>query len=667
MKTAKATNSEKAKDMVTAVNSNIQKAAVTLAIETAAVVLPFPLIERDLLLAAVVVRQIAVVELIDCSIEVKPEGPAARIQRTACWNQRPRSCSADNACKQKPAILPPREPPEMAEVDAVAAAPADFDFAAVVMMLVIVVAVMVADLADQRGLFWWWWKQLARVASPGVLLRYSQSLSSKALTRRQQQKHFFYASEANQIHDGKLCFAITLIDRSFKFIAYTCNIAPVPNTILVYTILAFLVLFARTAAICRIPGDPLVIEDIEVEPPKAWEVRIRILCASLCHSDVTFWKMQAGPVSIFPRIFGHEAAGVVESVGEHVQEVKEGDLVLPVFASHCGECRDCKSAKSNICSKFDASSAYFGMPRDGTRRFRDMKGEVLHHFLNVSSFSQYTVVDVAHVVKITTDIPIDKACLLSCGVSTGVGAAWKVAELEEGSTVAIFGLGAVGLAVAEGARIRGASKIIVVDLNPEKFEIGKKFGLTDFINPANCGEKPVSEVIKEITDGGADYCFECIGLASLMTDAFTSSGEGWGKTVVLGVEMHGSPLILSPYEILRGRTVTGSSMGGLKPKFDLPILAEKYLSKELNLEQFITHEVSFNDINNAFQLLLEGKSPGPFLNPSLRSKKKIIEPSQPAASKSSLELPQNGNPGLHCVGSHYITQLPPTFTGTVTQ
>ncbi|KAJ4701375.1 Alcohol dehydrogenase-like [Melia azedarach] len=360
------------------------------------------------------------------------------------------------------------------------------------------------------------------------------------------------------------------------------------------------------AAVARNPGKPLVIEEIEVDPPKAWEVRIKILCTSLCRSDVTFWKSEP-PIAIFPRIFGHEAVGVVESVGEYVEEVKEGDLVLPVCKRQCGECRDCKSTKSNLCSKFGKDYRP-NMLRDGTSRFRDLKGEVIHNFIYVSSFTEYTVVDVTHVVKITADIPVDKACLLSCGVSTGVGAAWRVAGVEAGSTVAIFGLGAVGLAVAEGARLRGASKIIGVDLNAEKFDLGKAFGITDFINPTNCGNKTVSQVIKEMTDGGADYCFECIGLASAMEDAFSSSREGWGKTVILGAEMHGSPVSLKSFEILSGRTICGSLFGGMKPKSDIPILAQKYLDKELHLDEFITHEVSFQDINKAFDLLLEGKS-----------------------------------------------------------
>ncbi|KAK7351195.1 hypothetical protein VNO77_10473 [Canavalia gladiata] len=361
------------------------------------------------------------------------------------------------------------------------------------------------------------------------------------------------------------------------------------------------------AAICRKAGEPLVIEEVELEPPKAWEVRIKILCTALCHSDVTYWKMNLGPAAKFPRILGHEAVGVVESMGEHVEEFKEGELVVPVFFRDCGECRSCKSPKSNVCSKFGNETIH-NMPRDGTSRFRDMKGETVYHLLSVSSFSEYTVVDVTHLVKINPQIPLHMACLLSCGVSTGVGAAWKVADVEEGSTVTIFGLGTVGLAVAVAAKQRGASKIIGVDINNEKFEIGKKFGITDFVNPSTCKEKSVSEVIKEMTKGGADYCFECIGLASLMADAVNSSRDGWGKTVILGVEMHGSPLTLNPYQILRGRTIIGSLFGGIKPKSDIPFLAKKYLDKELSLDGFISHEVGFEDINKAFDYLLGGKS-----------------------------------------------------------
>ncbi|KAK9163917.1 hypothetical protein Syun_004819 [Stephania yunnanensis] len=361
------------------------------------------------------------------------------------------------------------------------------------------------------------------------------------------------------------------------------------------------------AAICRKSGEPLVIEEIEVAPPKPFEARIRILCTSLCHSDVTFWKMDA-PFLQLPIILGHEAVGVVESVGEGVEGLKEGDTVVPVFLGSCEECKDCESEKSNMCSKFSFKLGV-GMPRDGTSRFRDGKGETLHNFLSVSSFAEYTVVDIAHLVKIDCGIPVDKACLLSCGVSSGIGAAWKVADVHKGSSVVIFGLGSIGLAVAEGARLRGASKIIGVDLNTEKFTVGKQFGVTHFVNPKDCSEdKPVHEVIKEMTDGGADYSFECIGLASIMNDAFLSCRPGVGKTVILGVEMHGAPLSINSFELLRGKSVMGCLFGGMKPKSDIPLLAQLYLDKELNLDSFITHKVNLEDINKAFDLLQQGKS-----------------------------------------------------------
>ncbi|PHT50724.1 Alcohol dehydrogenase-like 7 [Capsicum baccatum] len=315
------------------------------------------------------------------------------------------------------------------------------------------------------------------------------------------------------------------------------------------------------AAVCRKAGEPLIIEEIEVAPPSSWEIRIKIICTSLCQSDISLWKLSAGPLSAFPRILGHEAAGVVESVGENVEEVKEGDIVIPVFKRNCGECKDCKCQKGNACSKFLVEYPC-GMPRDGSSRFKGKNGETLHHTLRVSSFSEYTVVDVTHIVKMSPNFPIDKASLLSCGVSTGLGAAWKVAEIEGGSTVAIFGLGAVGLAV-----------------------------------------------IKEMSDGGADYCFECIGLTSLMQEAFNSSRKETGKTIILGVEMHGTPLSINPLElVMTGKTIIGSMFGGVKAKVDIPIFATKYLNNELNLEGFITHEVNFEDINKAFVLLQERKS-----------------------------------------------------------
>ncbi|XP_042989045.1 alcohol dehydrogenase-like 7 isoform X2 [Carya illinoinensis] len=306
------------------------------------------------------------------------------------------------------------------------------------------------------------------------------------------------------------------------------------------------------AAVVRQPGEPLVIEEIMVAPPMDREVRVRIICTSPSRTDISFWEMKDEP-AIFPRILGHEAMGIVESVGEGVDEVTEGDSVIPFFLSDCGECVDCRSKKSNLCSNLPFKLSPY-MPRHETSRFTDLKGEVLYHFLSVSSFSEYTVVDIAHVTKIDPSIPPNRACLLSCEVSTGVGAAWRTANVETGSTVAIFGLGSIGLAVAEGARLCGATKIIGVDLNPDKFEVGKKFGVTEFVNAGDCGNKTVSQVIKETTGGGADYCFECVGLASLVQEAYASC------------------------------------------------------RKELQLDEFVTHEVKFDDINKAFDLLIQGES-----------------------------------------------------------
>ncbi|GMH18916.1 hypothetical protein Nepgr_020757 [Nepenthes gracilis] len=365
------------------------------------------------------------------------------------------------------------------------------------------------------------------------------------------------------------------------------------------------------AAVARKAGEPLVIEDVIVAPPKACEVRIKIICTSLCHSDLTFWKLK-DPPGCFPRILGHEAVGIVESVGEGVHEFVEGDYVVPVFLADCGECTDCRSKKSNLCSKLPFAISPW-MPRDGTSRFTNIKEEILYHFIHVSSFSEYTVVDIAHVTKVDSAIPPNRACLLSCGVSTGFGAAWRTAGVEAGSTVVIFGLGVIGLGynlaeVAEGARLCGATRIIGVDLNPEKFEIGKKFGLTDFINPTSCGNKSVSQVIKEMTDEGADYCFECVGLASLVQEAFDCCRKGWGKTIVLGVDKPGSQLTFSSFDVLlSGKIITGALFGGLKAKSDIPILVKKYINKELQLDEFVTHEMKFEDVNKAFELLVAGK------------------------------------------------------------
>ncbi|XP_062213567.1 alcohol dehydrogenase-like 2 [Phragmites australis] len=359
------------------------------------------------------------------------------------------------------------------------------------------------------------------------------------------------------------------------------------------------------AAVCRAAGEPLVIEEIVVDPPKAYEIRIKITCTSLCHTDITFWRAKIAPV--FPRILGHEAYGVVESVGEDVEGFATGDAVVPTFLGQCAHCPSCASEENNVCTAVPFVIGP-GMRRDGTTRFRDGQGNPLNDFLAVSSFSEYTVVDVNQVAKLDPAVPPKLACLLSCGAGTGVGAAWRLAKVEPGSSVAIFGLGSVGLAVAQGAKMCGASKIIGVDLNPDKEEIGITFGVTDFVNPSQLGKNSVSEVIGEMTGGGADYSFECIGVSSVMTDAFRSTKPGKGKTIILGLERDSEPVCLPSIELLYGKCVMGSLFGGIKPKTDIPILAGKCMNKELELDGLVTHEVGLQDINKAFELLLQGKS-----------------------------------------------------------
>ncbi|XP_042034062.1 alcohol dehydrogenase-like 7 isoform X2 [Salvia splendens] len=362
---------------------------------------------------------------------------------------------------------------------------------------------------------------------------------------------------------------------------------------------------AGKAITCR-AGAPLVIEEVVVDPPKSGELRIKIICTSLCHSDLTFFNLVVPP-ACFPRILGHEAVGMVESVGDGVIEVVEGDMVIPVFMSDCGECRDCKSKKSNLCTEFPFRVDPW--MHDGTSRFRDLNGQTIHHFMFVSSFTEYTVVHRANVIKLNPAIPPSRACLLACGVSTGVGAAWRSASVERGSTVAIFGLGSIGLAVAEGARLCGAARIIGIDVNPNKFALSKKFGVTDFIDSTSCTEKSVSQMVNELTDGGADYCFECVGRASLVEEAYACCRKGWGKTIVVGVDRPGSLLKFASTEVLHsGKIILGSLFGGLKPKLDIPILVNKYMDKELELDKFVTHEVGFEEINKAFDLLHQGKS-----------------------------------------------------------
>ncbi|XP_058194758.1 alcohol dehydrogenase-like 6 [Rhododendron vialii] len=357
------------------------------------------------------------------------------------------------------------------------------------------------------------------------------------------------------------------------------------------------------AAVAWGAGEALVIEEVELSPPQPLEIRIKVVCTSLCRSDFTAWQSLTS-TPIFPRIFGHEAAGIVESVGEGVSEFGVGDHVLTLFTGECKTCRHCTSGKSNICQVLGLERRGVMHSDQGTRF--SVKGRPVYHYCAVSSFSEYTIVHSGCAVKVSSIAPLDKICLLSCGVAAGLGAAWKVADIAGGSTVVIFGLGTVGLAVAQGAKLRGASQIIGVDTNSEKKGKAKIFGVTDFINPKDYDE-PIQQVVKRITSGGADYSFECIGDTGMITAALQSCCDGWGVTVTLGVPKV-KPEVTAHYSLfLTGRTLRGSLFGGWKPKSDLPSLVDMYLREEIQVDEFVTHNLSFEEINRAFDLMAEGK------------------------------------------------------------
>ncbi|KAG8091000.1 hypothetical protein GUJ93_ZPchr0011g28528 [Zizania palustris] len=358
------------------------------------------------------------------------------------------------------------------------------------------------------------------------------------------------------------------------------------------------------AAVAWEAGKPLSIEEVEVAPPQAMEVRVKILFTSLCHTDVYFWEAK-GQTPVFPRIFGHEAGGIVESVGEGVTDLAPGDHVLPVFTGECKECPHCKSAESNMCDLLRINTDRGVMIGDGQSRF-SINGKPIFHFVGTSTFSEYTVMHVGCVAKINPEAPLDKVCVLSCGISTGLGATINVAKPPKGSTVAIFGLGAVGLAAAEGARISGASRIIGIDLNPNRFEEARKFGCTEFINPKD-HDKPVQQVLAEMTNGGVDRSVECTGNINAMVQAFECVHDGWGVAVLVGVPQKDAEFKTHPMNFLNERTLKGTFFGNYKPRTDLPNVVEMYMKKELEVEKFITHSIPFSEINTAFDLMHKGE------------------------------------------------------------
>ncbi|XP_031496230.1 alcohol dehydrogenase 3 [Nymphaea colorata] len=358
------------------------------------------------------------------------------------------------------------------------------------------------------------------------------------------------------------------------------------------------------AAVAWESGKPLVMEEVEVAPPQAMEVRVKILFTSLCHTDVFFWDCKTQK-PLFPRILGHEAGGIVESVGEGVTELKPGDHVLPVFTGECGECAHCKSEESNMCDLLRINTDRGVMLADGKSRF-SIKGQPIYHFVGTSTFSEYTVVHVGCLAKVNPEAPLDKICVLSCGISTGFGATVNVAKPKRGQSVAVFGLGAVGLAACEGARVSGASRIIGIDLNPNRFEEAKKFGCTEFLNPKDY-DRPIQQVIAELTNGGVDRSVECTGHIDAMISAFECVHDGWGVAVLVGVPHKDAVFKTHPMNFLNEKTLKGTFYGNYKPRSDIPGVVELYMKKELELDKFCTHRVSFKDINKAFDLMLSGQ------------------------------------------------------------
>ncbi|WP_323996025.1 S-(hydroxymethyl)glutathione dehydrogenase/class III alcohol dehydrogenase [Aeromonas hydrophila] len=358
------------------------------------------------------------------------------------------------------------------------------------------------------------------------------------------------------------------------------------------------------AAIAWGPGQPLSIEEVDVMPPQAGEVRVRIVATGVCHTDA-FTLSGEDPEGVFPCILGHEGGGIVESVGEGVTSVKVGDHVIPLYTPECGECKFCKSGKTNLCQKIRATQGKGLMP-DGTTRF-SKDGQPIYHYMGTSTFSEYTVLPEISIAKVDPAAPLEEVCLLGCGVTTGIGAVMNTAKVKEGESVAIFGLGGIGLSAVIGARLAKAGRIIAIDINESKFELARKLGATDCINP-NDYDKPIQEVIVELTDGGVDFSFECIGNVKVMRAALECCHKGWGESVIIGVAGAGQEISTRPFQLVTGRVWRGSAFGGVRGRSELPSYVQRYMQGEFQLDDFITHTMGLEQINEAFDLMHEGKS-----------------------------------------------------------
>ena len=358
------------------------------------------------------------------------------------------------------------------------------------------------------------------------------------------------------------------------------------------------------AAVAWAPKQPLEIEEVEVEGPKEGEVLLKVIASGVCHTDA-FTLSGDDPEGVFPVILGHEGGCEVVECGPGVKDLKQGDHVIPLYIPECGECEYCNSTKTNLCQSI-ASTVWTGFMPDGTRRF-SMNGKPIYHYMGCSTFSEYTVVPEIALAKINKAAPLDKVCLLGCGVTTGIGAVLNTAKVEPGSTVAVFGLGGIGLSCIQGAVMAKASRIIAIDINPGKWEMAKALGATDFVNPSAIGGS-ISEYIIEMTNGGVDYSFECIGNIHVMRDALECTHMGWGVSTVIGVAGGGQEISTRPFNLVVGRTWKGSAFGGVKGRTELPGYVDRYMNGEIELDKMVTHTMGLEDINKAFDLMHSGES-----------------------------------------------------------
>ncbi|MCW5637001.1 MAG: S-(hydroxymethyl)glutathione dehydrogenase/class III alcohol dehydrogenase [Rubrivivax sp.] len=358
------------------------------------------------------------------------------------------------------------------------------------------------------------------------------------------------------------------------------------------------------AAVAFAAGQPLKVVEIDVAPPKKGEVLVRITHTGVCHTDA-FTLSGDDPEGLFPVVLGHEGAGIVEQVGEGVTSVAPGDHVIPLYTAECRECLFCRSGKTNLCVAVRATQGKGVMP-DGTSRF-SFEGRPLYHYMGCSTFSEHTVVAEVSLAKIHPQADPGQVCLLGCGVTTGLGAVKNTARVQPGDTVAVFGLGGIGLAVVHGAQLAQAGRIIAIDTNPAKFELARTFGATDCVNPKD-HTKPIQQVIVEMTGWGVDHSFECIGNVQVMRAALESAHRGWGQSVIIGVAGAGQEISTRPFQLVTGRTWKGTAFGGVKGRSQLPGLVEDAMAGRIKLAPFVTHTMALADINTAFDLMHEGKS-----------------------------------------------------------